>query len=90
MNCIKFKECQNAIYPHKCKSCGGGMINFENKSLIPLKLEIKEIQYDISAKCNQIKLYTNNDKLILDVCDYCEFVDIELLQNIVDNINIKV
>lgn len=32
MNCIKFKECQNAIYPHKCKSCGSGMINFVDKN----------------------------------------------------------
>lgn len=31
MNCIKFKDCQNAIYPHKCKNCGSGMINFESK-----------------------------------------------------------
>ena len=33
MNCIKFKECQNAIYPHKCKSCGGDLINFVDKNL---------------------------------------------------------
>jgi hypothetical protein len=31
MNCIKFKECQNAIYSQKCKSCGDEKINFESK-----------------------------------------------------------
>lgn len=31
MNCIKFQQCRNAIYPHKCKSCGTEMCNFESK-----------------------------------------------------------
>lgn len=43
MNCIKFKDCQNAIYPHKCKSCGSGMLNFTNKN--------PEELYDVLDEC---------------------------------------
>lgn len=42
MNCIKFKECKNAIYPHKCKSCGSGMINFVDKN---------SEEYDLLDEC---------------------------------------
>lgn len=43
MKCIKFKDCQNAIYPHKCKSCGSGMLNFINKN--------SEELYDLLDEC---------------------------------------
>ncbi len=51
-----------------------------------LQLQVQEIQYDISSKCNQIKLYSDDVK-VLDVFDYDNFVNLKLLKKIVKRYN---
>ena len=31
MKCDKFKDCKNAIYPNKCKTCGDKKLNYVSK-----------------------------------------------------------
>jgi serine protease inhibitor ecotin len=47
-----------------------------------LKLEIQEIQYDISARCNRITLYTNEGEKVLEFDDYDNYADLDLLRKI--------
>jgi hypothetical protein len=62
MNCIKLKECQNAIYPHKCKSCGSGMVNF-----------IKVMTYEVvKQNINNSNLSSEKKTILLGYVDYCK------------------
>lgn len=60
MNCIKFKECQNAIYPYKCKSCGSGLINFVNKN---------SEEYDLLDECVYL-LGKRNIRQLTEIRDF--------------------
>ena len=50
--------------------------------MLPLRLEITEKQYDISARCNHITLYTNDGTIVFEFDDYGNYADIELLRKI--------
>jgi hypothetical protein len=54
--------------------------------MYPLKLEVKEIQYDISAKCNLITLLTSDGKKIFEFTDYDNYVHLPLLKAIISQL----